>query len=197
MRGILGAIAQTPAFISFHDTDGTLLWANRISFDLPDDIIGQPSDILIFDEDRPRWHAAFRRAVFHRETVEYRVRIKVDSPPGFAVISGRMGPVLKGDKVQMVAIVCYDATFREESNKLARFVVSDLGRQVIAYLMESGTQRGAAIGVAVGETSGKHQASTKLRLLLNDMKERGILEKVGSGYKISEEFQPMAMDLLL
>lgn len=188
-------VEQTPAFVAIHSLDGLLLWANRITYGLDGkSLIGQPVDLLIFDEDKPHWWEAFRRAQYLRETSEYSVRIHVPSPPGWVRLSGRIGPVIRDDRVVYLTTVTYDVTFRDraEVNPLAPFVLSPLSRQIVAALWPDAVLKGAALARRVDEVDARGQASSKLRVVLASLVSRNVLALTDAGYTITPAFLPHA-----
>lgn len=170
---------QLPGFISLHSPEGTLVWASRISYGLSEEILGQPADANILEEDRPRWWEAFRRAGTLREVADYVVRVRTPTPPGYVTIQGRLGPVLLRGRLRYVAAVCWDATFRDHRNPLARFLLSHQQRAVVAALLQSREPMSGKLTPAFRDS-------------LARLVQREILAHDSRGYRVSEAFSPYA-----
>jgi hypothetical protein len=189
---ILRGLAQAPGFVTLFDTDGRILWTNKLVYGLTREVLGRPVDGLIADEYRDRWREWFRRAAHAREVVDYRVRVLVPREPGWATIAGRLGPVVRADEVRWVACVAYDTTFREELSVHARFLLGPEERVALAVLLDS---REPLKTATVAKRSGRSNTG-HFRDMLSALAGRGILTPSQAGYYVSDAFRPYALDLL-
>lgn len=186
------ALAHAPVFLSLLDVQGTLVWASRITYGLNPDLIGQPADVPIAVKDRPVFWERFRRARDLREVANFTLHIEVPAAPGFVKLVGRLAPVIYQDQVAGVVAVSWDATFQGEPAAAARFMFDDLGRAVVRTLLADGAMKGAAIGAALGHLANNYQARPKLRAVLAQLCERGILTHGPAGYTVSDGFRLIA-----
>jgi hypothetical protein len=190
------ATAQMPGFLAAHDVDGTLLWSNRVAYGLDESVYGRPSHETIAEEDRPRWLESFRRCLYHREVVEYELRIVVPAAPGWVQLRGRLAPVVSGDRVVAVVSVAHDSTFRGNPHgpsPMARFLLCPLSRRVVRELLAAPLPlKAVALASRVGERSETGHCSTRLGNMLRGLCDRNILQHVSGGYAVSAAFRPYA-----
>jgi hypothetical protein len=193
---LIETLAFAPGYIGILALDGTIEWMNRAGYGLDlSGVIGQPGDSFIAPEDRHIWHSAFSQARHLREVSDYEVRIQVPSPPGWARVWGRIGPVLANGEVRHLISMSHDITLSSSPSRANRFLLTDLGRRVVVYLREAGTAKGSAIGKQLGESSRAGQASSTLRMLLANLVEQGILQKGTNGYVLAPDFLPLAREI--
>lgn len=192
-RYIASLLDQFPVFLNLHAPDGILVWCSRISYGLPDSIIGQPAEDRIHPCGRDRWSSMFSRVVYGMEKIPYSVRVIVPIKPGWITVHGCMGPIVSDGVLRYVAAVCYDATFAEPVNPCARFMLTATQRKIIAVLLsESRPIKTHAIAVRIGA---KKSTST-LRTILASLADREILRNHDGGYEIHPDFRPLAVELL-
>lgn len=190
---IVTALGQAPAFLNLLSPTGTLLWSSRVAYGLDGDTItGRPADAVIFDEDRPAYWEAFRRAKHLRETVNVTIRVVVPEPPGFVRLAVRLAPVVARDRVKHLAVVSQDITAApREVNPLAPYMLSPTSRRIVALLYPDRCFKAAKIARELGESNCRGQASSRLGTLLSNLRARGILFQTEDGYCLAPQFVPL------
>ena len=186
-------LGQLPGYITLHDLKGRFIWSNKLGLGFDESVVGTMADANIFMDDRARWWSFFRRAAIDREVLDYSVKVIVPAKPGWAKIQGRLGPILRNGEVIYVVSLNYDATFHPESDPRAKFMLSELERGIVVTLLASKKPiKSAAISARVGEG----RSSSKLRTILANLADRGIVTSTAFGYTISEQFRAHALDLI-
>lgn len=187
----LKILDQLPAFVTVLSPEGKVTWVNRTGYGIrKKDVLGRSAEEVILEEDRVLWWELFRRALRHKEVVDYELRVKTSDRLGYARISGTLFPIVMRNKAVAVATVSRDSS-AEGRFSLAAFMFCPLGRKVVSLLSDQKPLKGASIGRKVGEVNRAGQASSTLRNLLSSLVDRGILEHTSSGYSISWRFAPL------
>ena len=186
-------LGHAPGFFNIVSPDNRLLWCSRISYGLDPSILGLPADTITLPEDKPLWQEYLRRAVHNREVSDFRLKVAVPAPPGFVSINGRMAPVVRNDRVEFVVTVCYDNTFRADYNPVVRFLFSPIERSILTVLLTATAPlKSNVVAARIGES----HSSSRLRTLLANLADRGIVAADHNGYRLSDDFRIIAMDLL-
>ncbi len=85
----------------------------------------------------------------------------------------------------------------ERAPMLLPFFLSPLERQVLQLVALAGRPiKGSAIGARTGNADDRRQANTRLRGVLANLCERGILESGDDGYRLADEFASLAPTVL-
>ena len=190
---VLQCLPQMPGFLTIHSLDDKILWAARIGYGLDESIIGTSASDLVVPEHRELWHSINNRVKYNREIVDYTVRMLTPEPPGWVSLDGRMGPYLEDGAVKYILVIVADASFKVSKHNPTRFLLSPFQREVVAVLLGSPVPlKGATIAARIGEA----RNSSTLRTTLAALVSRGILHSNRHGYSVTEDFRPIAVDLL-
>lgn len=184
-------ISQFPAFISLFSPDGSIAWLNLTSYGMKhSDMVGQPSDMLILEDDRPLWWESFRRALREKETVRYRVRVGTPEPPHIVTLAGKLAPVILDGQVAFVGCVCWGLTpGQAERGALPAGIpagarwLSPICEQIVAHL-DSHRDRWVKSMELARAVEAEH--GNRFRAILTNLVDRRILEaRPGLGYRIA------------
>lgn len=189
-------LGQMPGFLAAFCRDGKLAWSNQFAYgwDAPQ-LLDQPSDTCIVEEDRPLWWAAFFRCRDRGETPSYAVRIKTLEPPYATALAGKLYPIRRLDTGALVYIgcLCEDVTHAQPPAAPATPALpprpphvpasakwlSPLGESIVAFVaMQPRPVTAEVIAAGIAEP-----CEAKLRTTLAGLVARGILRRAG-GYEL-------------
>lgn len=188
---IINHLGQLPGVIVLNDLKGRLVWASRYFFGFDESVLGQQADSPIVLSDRQIWNDAVRRAIYQREISTVTVRVNVPTPPGWATVTNRVGPVVIADRVEYIICLAIDTTFRHNTNPAAKHMLADIERDIVGTLLLSREPLKAS---AIAKRTGLRETSA-FRTTLANLVSRNILRRNG-GYQITDSFLPIAIDLL-
>ncbi len=197
------ALEQAPLFLSILGLDGRIVWCNRYAWGYDEsNTTGRPSDECIHSDDRPLWEHARRICLDLGEVAYGRVRLDAPGEAMSPTVQFRMCPVREDGRIVCLMAACWDVTSEVEVAATAdtvsvdRYVLSPVCRAVVPDLLDGSHRKGSAIGAHIGEVTADGHASQKLRVMLANMVERGILRHGPGGYYLAEEFRPLAERLV-
>lgn len=191
---LVAVLHQSPAFISVYALDTTLLWTNHVGYgfengDRP--LIGLKMRELFPDGNFSQWDVAFARAVLGF-AASYFLEVTVPmNPPQRIRFFGRMGPLtIRGER--FVTLAAWDVTIeqpKEPHPLLATYLSAD-SKIMVAYVLDRGPVRSPPIIRHMG------QAASKVRTLLRNLVDRGILTHSDNGYEVSSVIRPFISGVL-
>lgn len=188
---ILLATTQTPAFLCLFDRQRRLRWANRYAYGYQEaSLLGTQTEAGVHEEDRPLWTHHMTMALDLGEVSTGFMRL-VLAPVRLAY---RLGPLRnrRGSICGAVSI-SWDVTFQDIPSE-RQFLLTPLGRRIVAWLQMHGPAKSATIGRALEVTSRDgHQATSHLRWKLANLEARGILRRTSEGYSVTPEFAALGI----
>jgi hypothetical protein len=188
-------VEQAPIYLCLFCRERKFLWANRYALGYrAADLVGTLTEVDLHPEDRPVWVHQMRLCLDLGETHMGTCRTLAAAQR----LAYRMAPVRDGrGRIVAALVASWDVTLLptpDAARDPRRFLLTDLGRAILAFLRARGPAKGAAIGKAVGQSARNGQASSKLRWKLADLEERGILRRTGEGYAVTPEFAALGLE---
>ena len=183
--GLTGILFQAPVFLTLLDLMGVILWSSRWAWGYGTSSLGARSDDMIHPDDVPGWRLARVRAGDLSEMVRGVVRLLVPASGSHVSIEYRMAPYRDGAG-QVTGILV--ASWPVDSLPVAAPVLPCLSpteAKIVEYLRsEKGPKKGAVIAMAIGEGS-SGGVSTRLKIILGNMVDRGLLLSNHDGYALA------------
>lgn len=202
----LEILTQLPAYVTACDAERRVLWHNRWAFGFGPDHLGADAADCVHEEDRPAWVRAFRLAADEGRTVHGACRTA--APDGGPELrwSYRMAPLLCDGRRCGVLVCSWDVDGHPPPGPPpdppsapasprpappgGAFLFSPLAARIVAFLRERPHAKGLVLGRHLGLVgSGGTQASSKVRALLADLEERGVLARGPLGYHLTAPFR--------
>ncbi len=183
-------LQQLPAFVAVFATSGELLWTNRAGYGTDTaGVVGKTITELFPTADLTSWHAAFQRASVGIPC-SFRHRLPVPTPLGYADFTGEIGPIdLRG--VRHIVSIAWDVTakHRTDEDPLLTALLSPECKVMVRMILDKGRTKSPALLRSLA-----NQSATKVRILLRNLVDRGILNHDDQGYDIVVAIRPMIAD---
>ncbi len=189
---LAAVLQQLPAFVTVFATSGELLWTNRAGYGTDAaGVVGKTITELFPTADLVSWHAAFQRACAGIPC-SFRHRLPVPTPLGYADFSGEIGPIdLRG--VRHVASIAWDVTAKQRTDEdpLLSALLSPECKVMVRMVFAKGRTKSPTLLKSLA-----NQSATKVRTLLRNLVDRGILDHNDQGYDIVVAIRPLIADSL-
>lgn len=191
-------LAQLPVYVTVCSPARAILWHNRWTLGFGDEQLGSDVTAFMRPEDLPAWARRFRRAA--DEGLPGAGTCRTDPPDGGPEVRWlyRMTPFRIRGRVEGVIVCSWDAddgpqvapTSTPDDAECDAFLFSPLSARIVDFLRFKGPAKGLTIGRHLGLVgTGGTQASSKVRALLADLEERGVLANGPLGYHLTPAFQ--------